>query len=148
MYTRLFFLLVLAWIPANGQSSRKVIDREIDLAGKTITLSKNTTLSFVGGGMIRNGTIIGDKTSIDINADSLHTVFSHVNLEGTWTGSIDDRLFARESIPEDDWQILSNIMKFNDINITRTIYFINRWKDIRITRNAYSVHRPADTALK
>lgn len=140
MYTRLFFLLVLAWIPANGQSSRKVIDREIDLAGKTITLSKNTTLSFVGGGMIRNGTIIGDKTSIDINADSLHTVFSHVNLEGTWTGSIDDRLFARESIPEDDWQILSNIMKFNDINITRTIYFINRWKDIRMNGEDVVIH--------
>ena len=140
MYLRLIFLLALAWIPASGQSSRKVIDREIDLAGKTITLSKNTIMSFVGSGMIRNGTIIGDKTSIEINTDSLLTVFSQVNLEGTWTGSIDDRLFARESIPEDDWQILSNIMKFNDINITRTIYFINRWKDIRMNGEDFVIH--------
>lgn len=140
MYTRLIFLLALAWIPANGQSSRKVIDREIDLAGETITLSNNTVLSFAGNGMIRNGTIIGDRTSIEANTDSLHAVFSHVDLKGTWAGSIDDRLFTRESIPEDDWQILSNIMKFNDINITRSIYFIHRWRDIRMNGEDVVIH--------
>ena len=140
MYTHLIFLLALALIPAKGPSSRKVIDREIDLGGKAMTLSENTVLSFTGNGMIRNGIIIGDRTSVEVNADSLHTVFSQVNLKGTWSGSIDDRLFARESIPEDDWQILSNIMKFNDINITRNIYFINRWQDIRMNGGDVVIH--------
>lgn len=140
MYTRLIFLLALAWIPASGQSLRTVIDREIDLAGETLSLSDNTILSFSGNGMIRNGSIIGNRSSVEVNADSLHAIFSHINLEGTWTGFIDDRLFARESIPEDDWQILSNIMKFNHINISRNIYFINRWKDIRMNGGDVLIH--------
>ena len=94
----------------NAQQSIRRIDREIDLAGNNLILAKNTILSFVGDGMIKNGTITGDRAAVEIDGGSPRAVFNHVVLKGTWTGFVDDRLFTRESIPEDDWQILSNIM--------------------------------------
>ena len=135
LLTSIFFNITL-----EADNSKSVIDRVIDLQGKTIRLETNSILQFTGRGMIKNGIIIGKDSSIEVESDSLHTVFDNIQLDGTWTGQIDDRLFARRTIPDNDWQILSNIMKFNDINITRNIYFIHRWKDIRMNGGDVIIH--------
>lgn len=55
------------------------IEKEVDLRGNSCVLPRGVTLLFKGG-IIRNGTIIGDGTKI--SADGV--AFDHVRLYGTW----------------------------------------------------------------
>ena len=137
-YIRLIFLLVLVWIPASGQSSRKVIDREVDLNGQALRLEENAILSFTGQGLVKNGTIIG--RSCRVETDAIRPLFRNVSLDGEWSGPINDAFFYRDSTTLQDWQIVSNVMKFNEIEFTRGIYFLGRWKSILMNGGDVTIH--------
>lgn len=71
-YFTFLFLLIAFTQSANGWNSIRfnkenktyVINKEYDLAGKSITIPKGCTLKFQGG-VLKNGTLIGDRTSIE-----------------------------------------------------------------------------------
>lgn len=56
-----------------------VISHEIDLENKQCSLPKGVTLNFQGG-VIKNGTLVGDGTKIDYHG----TCFDRVRIQGTW----------------------------------------------------------------
>lgn len=120
-----------------GQTQR-IISKEVDLQGKTLVLEKGTKLYFKGDGLLKNGTIVGVGNTIESDKSSF--VFKDVQLEGEWCGDISDLQFYRGNAPDRDWQILSNIMKFNEVNIFRKIYFITAWKDIRMNGGDVVIH--------
>ena len=122
----------------NGQSLRKVIDHDIDLGGRTIHLDENTILSFSGQGIIRNGTVFG--RSCRIESDSIRPLFQSVTLEGSWAGTVYDTYFYRDISSKQDWQIVSNVMKFNEVFFQREIYFLNRWKSILMNSGDIIIH--------
>ena len=56
-----------------------VIDKDIDLSGKVLSLPKGVTLIFKGG-VFKNGVIIGSNTKIKCKKQA----FDHVEIKGSW----------------------------------------------------------------
>lgn len=61
-------------------SSNIIIDREIDLKGKTYKLT-DSTIEFIDKGKLSNGTLIGDKVIIK---GPRSQIFKNIKLEGKW----------------------------------------------------------------
>ena len=94
----LAFAFILFSLHCSGDGKRMVLTSDIDLKGKTITISPNTTL--VGkGGVIKNGTIVGTSTSIE----SQKAVFSDVTIQGTWV------------VPDISTSLFANLKKVNSL---------------------------------
>jgi hypothetical protein len=134
--------------PAKDNASR-VIDRVIDLKGQTIQLESNGTLLFKKSGMIKNGRVIGHGSRIE--TDATRPLFQNVQLGGDWCGTVSDVYFYRGVTPASDWQIVANLMKFNEINFTRKDYYLTRWAymlinggDVVINGNGVCFHLPSD----
>lgn len=66
--------------PLTNDKGVTVVDKVLDLNGGRLTLENNSTLLFKDGGMIKNGTVIGNNTFL--KADS--HVFDNVIISGTW----------------------------------------------------------------
>lgn len=143
-------LPAISWSASSSRESKeKLIDSIIDLGGKTMRLDEGTVLSFAGKGMIINGTVEGNNSSI--LTGSIHPVFKDVTLMGKWTGCINDLMFDRYNNSDDDWRIISNIMKFNEITFSRKAYFLKKWEsiamnggDVTIQGNGVRIFLPAD----
>ena len=75
---------------SSGDNRRMLLTTDMDLKGKAWTIPENTIL--VGrGGVIKNGTVIGNQTGIE----STKPVFSEVSIRGSWVLSeINTSLFA------------------------------------------------------
>ena len=99
-----------------------IIDKDIDLEGKTAVVAQGVTLSFRKG-IISNGKLVGNDTRIIYDG----TVFNHVNISGSWNiDSIRSSMFA--NISEDNALIdlfaLSNDSVNNHIIIEDGLYWI------------------------
>ena len=94
---------------------------DFDLNGTTITIQNNCLLRF-NGGILKNGTIVGENTVIEANKDS---IFNGITLNGTFNI---EKLYAEwfGVIPDVKTDNSSNINKAidNAININRELFFI------------------------
>lgn len=66
------------WKISEGKA---VVEKDIDLRGIVCTLPKGMLLTFKGG-VIRNGTLIGNNTKLDWRGG---VIFDNVKIEGTWS---------------------------------------------------------------
>ena len=71
---------VLSSSSLDKPNSVYTVDQVVDLAGKTLVLPKGSILQFKSGGMLRNGAVVGDYTSISGSG----VLFDRVKLSGTW----------------------------------------------------------------
>ena len=129
---------ILAYTTSSQSQPRRTITHELDLQGKVLHLERGTILSFSQEGTIKNGTVSGINCRVE--SDSIRPLFYGVVLAGEWEGPVNDIYFAREKVPDDDWQIIANVMKFNDITFSRKVYFLNRWKSILMNGGDVTVH--------
>ena len=63
----------------DGDGEELVVREDVDLNGRRCRLPKGVTLNFQGG-VIKNGTLVGDETSIE----STGVCFDRVRVQGTW----------------------------------------------------------------
>lgn len=81
--------LLMAWAISShmphtiNSGETVVITEDIDLQGQTMDLPSDVKLSFQGG-VIKNGTIIGDETRIDCQS----VAFDNVSIKGSWDVSV------------------------------------------------------------
>ena len=134
----LISFFMLAHFTSGQSQPRRSITQELDLQGKVLRLEHGTILTFSKKGVIRNGTIYGSACRVE--TDSIRPLFFGVALAGEWEGSINDAFFAREKTPDDDWQIVANVMKFNDITFSRKSYYLTRWKSILMNGGDVTIH--------
>lgn len=109
----------------NGTKSKYIIQYDYDLDGATITIPEGCVLEFQGG-MLKNGTIIGNRTFIEAG---IYKIFNNnLNLSGTWN--------VREAFPEwcgakgdnknDDTESIQKALNnFNKIVFKSPQYLIN-----------------------
>ena len=151
MFKRLFLLLtVLAFEAAilsamgreQGLATRRrpdgtleaTISRNIDLKGRTVSLEKGTVLHFKGG-CLRNGTIVGNASSVELSSDK--TAFDGVLLDGTWKGAISDQCFAYRR-GDDHTTLIANVIRFNRASLTRKDYNIRTWRRVYVNADSLS----------
>ena len=65
------------WKTSEGKA---VVEKDVDLRGAVCTLPKGIILTFKGG-VIRNGTLIGNNTELDWRGG---VIFDNVKIEGSW----------------------------------------------------------------
>ncbi|WP_282162210.1 hypothetical protein [Ulvibacterium marinum] len=103
-------------IPSDFSNTIWEIEDEFDLRGQTITLPPNVTLLFKGG-VLRNGSIIGDEADIVLNKP--YQVFDAMDLAGTfknkyikpsWFGA------AMDGITDDRAAFVETLTESNNIN--------------------------------
>lgn len=82
----------------SGEIKRVVLTSDIDLKGKIMTIPKNTIL-VSRGGVIKNGTVMGNNTIIESNK----AVFSDVSIQGTWM------------LPEISTSLFANLKRVNSL---------------------------------
>jgi len=123
-------LLFLGISPSATSAPIWSIDKPIDLHGSSIQLEENCVLRFSGKGMLMNGRLVGHSNLIE--SDTSRPLFQKIVLEGEWRGGVSDAYFYRRPSNSDDWQIISNIMKFNEISFTRDSYFLTKWEPILV----------------
>lgn len=93
---------------------------------KVITLPKNCTLKFSGDGMITNGTIVGNNSTIIADKK----IFVNVKIEGTWKCAGNAAWFARETndvvYPTDESNGLQNALdsSFTELIFPPMKYFV------------------------
>lgn len=115
------------------QEGREYIVKAIvDLQGEDVNIPAGVTISFVEGGAIVNGTLIGNDTKINSKIDGV----LGVRLKGTWNmEKVTDLLFSRDHLS--DAEIISNLNMLqsdvvqNEIVITRDyMVTINRSRGV------------------
>jgi len=125
------------------------VDRTYDLGGAEITLPEGFTITFKGNGKLVKGVLKGNASKLVYKGEAVR--FENVSLSGTWSGHVDDFIFLRPSDGSRDHLILSNIMKFNDVNISRDEYFVFKWspillneEEINVEGNGVKIYLPSD----
>ena len=99
------------------------VEKNVDLHGNVCSLPLGATLHFKGG-IIYNGTIVGNRTKIIANA----SVFDHVSISGTWNvPQISTTLFRDLSYENSlkDVMALANSDIGNKINVENGTYTVS-----------------------
>lgn len=98
-----------------------------DLGGETVEIPENCTLKF-DGGKLSNGVIVSSNTSI--SNDKEVEIFFNILLSGNWSGKASDTWFSYDAESKQHYDIISSLFKFESVNISRPIYFIEKWQTI------------------
>jgi parallel beta-helix repeat protein len=99
-----------------------LLTSNIDLKGQTMTIPENTIL--VGrGGIIKNGTVVGNNTTIETNK----AVFSDVSIKGTWM------------LPEISTSLFANLKRVNSLKDVLALANPSIKNTIVIGEGAYTV---------
>ena len=109
----------------------------VDLHNKTLKLPKDVLLCF-DGGMIRNGSLVGNNTSIKYKG----ACFSDINVYGTWNiPVISTKMFDNLSKDNDLQKLLAftNPEIHNDVIIQNGVYYVKSLRNdlecLRVTSN-------------
>ena len=137
-----------AFFQKTKSGNRCLITERIDLGGASIPLHDVASICFSGDGAISNGILIGNDTRI--SRESSAPVFSNVRLEGSWSGFCSDDFFMNDPGPEDDWDLVSSVMKFNDVTFHCVDYYL-AWEpilmnsgDVTVNGNGVRFHVASD----
>lgn len=118
----LTFAFTLVSLLSSGDNRRMLLTSDIDLKGKTMTIPENTIL--VGrGGIIKNGTVVGNNTTIETNK----AVFSDVSIKGTWM------------LPEISTSLFANLKRVNSLKDVLALANPSIKNTIVIGEGAYTV---------
>lgn len=130
---------ILSQVLMGNPNTKYVIKWDYDLAGERIELQENCLLQF-DGGVIRNGTLVGNNTIIISNQEN-NIILPNVFLEGTFSYT----RFTKDLIQEDLDLINSNITNLEqNLNSTN----INLQQNVQtINENLTRVQGQVDTTL-
>lgn len=106
---------------------KKIINEDIDLQGRTLSLPTNVTLVFKNG-QIKNGTIVGNKTKIVSKERS----FKNVKLVGNWNVPIINSTWFEDIENENALKnviALTNPLQQNKVIISKGNYLLNIEKE-------------------
>lgn len=118
----LTFAFTLVSLLSSGDNRRMLLTSNIDLKGQTMTIPENTIL--VGrGGIIKNGTVVGNNTTIETNK----AVFSDVSIKGTWM------------LPEISTSLFANLKRVNSLKDVLALANPSIKNTIVIGEGAYTV---------
>lgn len=100
---------------------------DFDLDDETVEIPENCTLKF-NGGSLRNGVIVSSNTSI--SNDKEVEIFFNILLSGNWSGKARDTWFSYNAESRQHYDIISSLFKFESVDISRAIYFVEKWQTI------------------
>ena len=126
---------ILEQLMINDANTIYIIQYDYDLNAQTITVPSNCILKFEGGSL-KNGTVIGNKTKIEVFG--IYRIFNSITLNGSWVGYITDMYWEYDILLKNHHSIFSSVLLFEVVDIYRKEYWIESWAEITTNEN-YSI---------
>lgn len=135
-----FFLIICLLLFCNNSFSKDfIVYGSIDLKGKTINLENGDNLVFFKNSHLLNGNVRGNNSSIVLQGRDECNLMKEVTLEGTWHGYASDLMFYQSNKSKSDFNIVSSLMKFEDVVFQRKKYYLEKWKTIIMNSGNVSI---------
>lgn len=112
--------------------SVRTVSSTVNLKGATLTLKKGESLRFEGKGCIKNGKVEGNGGSLEAVEPGVR--LKNVQLTGSWSGAINDQIFYYNEGKKNHFSIVSSMLKFNDVQFTRSRYYLEKWETIYLNK--------------
>lgn len=127
-----FVISFLGFMPIQTLKAKTVTEK-LDLKGTTLILSPNEDLLIKGRGRICNGAILGNNSRIVVQSKR-NWVMNSIELKGAWKGKIEDKVFKYNVFKKQDFQLVSNMFRFDTLYFSNRTYYLERWATIRMNK--------------